>query len=155
MTTSLLPPRERLARRWLAAVLVLLLLAPLVALAQQSSTYTPKPGSRERKAILDALRPPVQKALKQKVIFEVQRLKVQNGWAFVMGVPRQPNGKPVDYRKTAYQAAIKEGMFDGSVLALLRKRSNQWRVVTYALGPTDYPADGWDKEFKAPRAIFR
>ena len=160
MRNSPLPPCERFARPRLAVffALLLLLLAPLatvLAQQQQRKPYTPRPGSRERTAILDALRPPVQKALEQKVIFEVARLKVQNGWAFVMGVPRQPNGRPVDYRKTRYQQAIKDGVFDDGVMALLRKRGNRWRVVTYALGSTDYPADAWDEEFKAPAALFR
>jgi hypothetical protein len=44
--------------------------------AAQARPYTPDKGSAERKAITDALRVPVQKKLKQEVIFKVDHLQV-------------------------------------------------------------------------------
>src|SRR5687767_9558593 len=93
--------------------LLLVLLTSLIApslLAQRAAT--PKMGSPERKAIMDALRVPIQKKLKKKVVFKVDHIKVQNGWAFLYGVPQQPNGKAMDYKGTVYEQAIKDGMFD-------------------------------------------
>jgi hypothetical protein len=121
---------------------------------------TPLPGSAERKAILDALRAPVQKTLKQRpVVFKVDHLRVRGEWAFLSAVPEQPNGKAMNYRGTVYQQAIREGAFDNWVCALLRRERRaggrqRWRVVTYVLGATDVAWDGWDRRYHAPRAVF-
>jgi hypothetical protein len=53
--------------------------------AQAGPTYTPKPGSAERKAIVDALRKPVSKKVKTRVIFELGYFQVRDGWAMVSG----------------------------------------------------------------------
>ena len=71
----------------------------------QTAVYTPKPGSPERKQIMDALRAPVEAALKKSVEFKVDHLKVKNGWAFMRGVPKQPGGKKMNYKGTEYQSA--------------------------------------------------
>jgi hypothetical protein len=63
----------------------------------QEQAYTPKMGSTERKAVLGALCSVVQQALKKSVVFKVDYLKVQEGWAFMRGVPRQPSGRPMNY----------------------------------------------------------
>ena len=126
---------------------------PLQAPAQSAAT-TPKAGSAERKAMMDALRVPVQKFLKQRVIFVVNRLNVQRGWGFVIAVPEQPNGKPIDFSHTRYAAAVRAGAFDGQAIGLLKKSGNRWRVVTYNIGATDVVYEDWDRKFGAPRAIF-
>jgi hypothetical protein len=105
--------------------------------------------------MMDALRVPVQKELKQKVVFKVDHLKVQDDWAFMRGVPQQPNGKPVNYKVTPYARDIKEGVFDDWICALLRKQKGKWRVVVHVIGATDVAYDGWDKKYKAPSAIFK
>lgn len=125
----------------------------IVAFAQ-GVPHTPKPGTAERKAIMDALRAPVQKELRKSVVFKADRLKVLNGWAFLFGVPQQPGGKAMDYSDTPYQEAIESDAFDDNISALLRKRGNKWQVVVYVIGATDVPYIGWDEEYKAPSAIF-
>ena len=121
----------------------------------QNAAYTPKPNSIERKQILDALRSEVEAELKESVVFKVDHLKVQNSWAFMRGVPQRPDGKRMDYKGTAYEEAIKEGIFDDWVCALMKKEEGKWRVVSYAIGATDVVYEGWDKEYKAPTEIFR
>jgi hypothetical protein len=121
----------------------------------QSPAYTPAPGSDERKAVMDALRAPVERELKKRVIFKVDHLKLQSGWAFVRGVPEQPGGKAMDYRGTEYQEAIRQGVFDNWFCALLRKQGGKWKVVVYSIGATDVVYEGWDKQYKAPPGIFR
>lgn len=130
---------------------ILLLSAPVAA---QSEPYTPKAGSAERKAIMDSLRVPVQKGLLKPVIFKVDHLKVQDGWAFMRGVPQQPGGKPMNYKGTEYEQAQKDGAFDDGICALLRKQGAKWQVVRFVIGATDVVYIGWDEEFKAPSAIF-
>jgi hypothetical protein len=140
--------------RLLLPVLLLIVSAAGAARAQGGTT-TPAPGSPERKAIADALRAPVERELKQKVIFKIDRLKVQNGWAFLSGVPQRPDGGKVDYSSTPYKEAIKEGAFDDSIVALLRRKAGKWQVVKYVIGATDVPYVTWDKDYKAPSAIFQ
>ena len=120
-----------------------------------AQTYTPKSGSVERKALMDALRVPVEKELGKKVAFKIDHLKVQGDWAFMRGIPQQVNGKAMDYRDSPYQEAIKEGMFDDGICALLKKQDGEWTVVIYQIGATDVPWVGWDEEYKAPAAIFK
>jgi hypothetical protein len=121
----------------------------------QNAVYTPKPGSPERKQMMDALRAPVEKALKKSVEFKVDHLKVKSGWAFMRGVPQQPGGKKMNYRGTEYQSAIEDGVFDDWICALLKKENDKWKVVRYVIGATDVVFDGWDKEFGIGSEIFR
>ena len=138
----------------LRLVLALGLLSLAGTARAQSQPYTPQTGGIERKAIMDALRKPVQRELAQDIIFRVNWLKAQNGWAFLRGTPEQPGGRPVNYHGTRYQEAIQNGMFGGDIVALLHKTGGRWRVVTYDLGPTDVPYEDWDTRYHAPHAIF-
>ena len=137
-----------------ASLFILITLPVAPALSAQTRPYTPEKGSAERKAITDALRVPVEKKLKQEVIFKIDHLKAQNNWAFLMGTPRRPDGGQIDYRNTAYAEAQKAGAFDDGVMALLHKVGGQWRVVQYVIGATDMAYLGWDRRFHAPAAIF-
>jgi hypothetical protein len=104
---------------------------------------------------MDAMRVPIRKVLKKDVIFKIDELKVMNGWAFVRGVPKNPDGSAMDYSGTVYQASKNEGAFDDWFCALLRKRGDRWQVIKYSIGATDVVYDGWDQEFHAPSAIFK
>ena len=121
----------------------------------QNAVYTPKPGSPERKQIMDALRAPVEAALKKSVEFKVDHLKVKSGWAFMRGVPKQPGGKKMNYKGTEYQSAIDDGVFDDWICALLKKEKDKWKVVRYVIGATDVVYEGWDKEFDIGSEIFQ
>lgn len=114
----------------------------------------PEEGSAERKAILDALRKPVEKELKQKIKFVIETLRVQGSWSFVGGVPQGENGSWPDYRATRYQEAIDYEMFDNNIFALLKNTEGEWKVVTYSIGCTDVCYAGWWGDYKTPRAIF-
>jgi hypothetical protein len=122
--------------------------APIAAL------HHPKAGSAERKAILDALRVPVEKELGQAVVFKVSTFSAMGSWAFLYGRPLQPSGKAVDYTHTPYIEAIAGGAFDDGVSALLKLEGGRWRVVTYNIGATDVAWYDWDKRYGAPKAIF-
>lgn len=115
---------------------------------------TPAKDSAERKAILNALRVPIEKELKQKIQFSVQTIKVQGIWAFVYGEPQNSSGGAPNYKITKYKDEVREGFFDNNFQALLKKTGGKWRVVTYAIGCTDVCWLGWDEEFKTPKAIF-
>jgi hypothetical protein len=133
----------------------LVVIAAAAGAASAQEARTPAPGSAERRGIADALRAPVEKELKQRVVFKIDHLKVSGEWAFLRGVPQRPNGGKVDYGITRYRQAIEDGVFDDWICALLRKRAGKWQVVKYVIGATDVAYEGWDEEYKAPPAIFR
>ena len=118
------------------------------------SAYTPSKDSPERKAILNALRIPVEKELKQKIVFSVEHFKISDRWAFVSGSPQSASGGKPNYKGTPYQKAIAADMFDNNFFALLKKTGGHWRVVTRAIGCTDVCYATWWKDFKAPKSIF-
>jgi hypothetical protein len=122
------------------------------ASAQAQTPYTPEKNSPERKAMLDALRIPVERDLKQKIVFVTEDFKVQGTWAFVSGRPTKPNGEQPNLKGTAWEEA--QDAFDDNFFGLLRKRNGKWRVVAYALGCTDVCYLDWWKRHKAPKAIF-
>jgi len=139
-------------KKSLLTALFILGLTAVSSFAQ--SVHTPEKGSAERKAILDALRVPVEKELKQKIVFNVEHFNVSGNWAFISGDPQNESGGRPNYRNTPYWEAVKEGMFDNNFFALLKKTAGKWKVVTRALGCTDVCYATWWKDHKAPKAIF-
>lgn len=134
---------------------ILSLGAAAVLASAQAKPYTPKAGSKERQAIMDAVRPIAERETRTKVKFKVSNLKVQRGWAFMYAYPLQMNGKPVDWRRTKYREPLDEGMFDGGLGFLLRQRNGRWRIVKYVVGPTDVAWADWDKQYGCPPGILR
>ncbi len=135
--------------------IALFLLGLFLAVSSSAqSAYTPAKGSAERKAILDALRAPVERDLGQKVTFVTKNFKVQGAWAFVGADPFTPSGGEIDYSKTKYAEAVADGIFDSNVFVLLRKRSGKWRITKYQIGCTDVCYSDWWKTYRAPKAIF-
>lgn len=67
-----------------------------------------------------------------------------------------------DYRGSAYEEALHDGLFDGpEVTAILERHGTTWSVVrtgegeaareAYVVGPTDVAWATWDKDFGVPR----
>jgi len=136
------------------SMFAILLLLASAALAAGQTVHTPEKGSPERKAILDALRIPVERELKQKIVFAAEHFNVSGNWAFLGGQPQSPDGGQPNYRGTPYEHAKDEGMFDNNFFAILRKTGTKWKVVTYAIGCTDVCYADWWRRYKAPKAIF-
>jgi hypothetical protein len=116
--------------------------------------HSPAQGGAERKAILDSLRPPIEADVGQSVVFKVNRIRVQDGWAFVNAQPLRPSGATVDYSKTRYRAQIEAGAFDDAVSALLHHQNGAWKVVVFDIGATDVVWDPWPAQYGAPKGIF-
>lgn len=111
--------------------------------------------SADRKSILAALRQKLEKPLKLQPKLVVSKLTLKNGFAFFAGNVKNSTGGTIDFTKTAYRDAVREGAFDGdATTALLKKRGGTWRVLAYAVGATDVPFGCWWKEFNAPKDIF-
>ncbi len=121
------------------------------------SAHTPAVGSEERKAVMDAIRGPAEKDLKQKIIFKVDRLRVAGDWAYARVSPTRPDGSELNYSKTRYQEEIDLGLFDPQGEALLFKESNgNWRVIEWAYGSTDVQSAGWsDKHDGIPKSLLQ
>ena len=105
-----------------------------------SATAAPAPGSAQRRAILDALRPAIERQLGPDVEFVVRQMRVAGGWAFVMADPQRRGGRPIDGRRYFANFEDMDGL---TVTALLRFRRG-WTLVDYAIGATDawYCDDG-------------
>jgi hypothetical protein len=130
-----------------------LLLVTAFSLYAQSP-HTPEKGSAERKVILDALRIPIERDLKQKIVFVTDNFNVSGNWAFVGGTPQSANGGSPDYGRTQYADAKESGAFDNNFFALLKKTAGKWKVVTYAIGCTDVCYADWWSRHRAPKAVF-
>jgi hypothetical protein len=133
------------------AVLLLSLALPASA---QERPLEPERGSAVRRGIVDALRTPVQSRLRKPVLFEIDHIRVQDGWAFVMARPRQPDGSAFDWRGTPLAGCRHDGLCDDGVAALLQRAGDGWRVVDVSIGATDVPWEDWDRKWGAPRAVF-
>ena len=136
----------------LGAAVLVASAGPLRA-APSSAIYEPKPGSAERRAIFSALRVPVGKQVRRRVIFQGPLKASRSGWAFFSGVVRLDDGKGVG-RSISTQGS------GGSLVALLRKSSGKssgrWRVMSWGFGGgTDAMDEAMRKHPQAPRALFR
>ena len=129
-----------------------LLLSGAYAGAQQVTM--PKPGDPLRKTLFNAMRPTFERELKQKVIFQVDQIRVYQGWAFLSGEPRRPDQGPLVYKRTAYGDAVRADLFSYDYNALLHKSGGRWKLVTYSIGATDVVYADWWKRFHAPKAVM-
>jgi hypothetical protein len=135
--------------------------APLIVLTALSSAaaaarcpYTPAIGSAERKAIMDAIRGPVEAELKQNVRFVAKQFTVCGNWAFLEAEPEQADGRAIDWSVTDYAGTAREGICGGYVHALLVRDAGHWRVREKIVCASDVPYVEWPREFGAPAALF-
>ena len=122
--------------------------------AAYAAPYTPSPGTSTRRAIMNALRVPVQRSLNQRVVFLVRHLRVNGSWAFMVGDPREPDGDRIDYTNTHFADEVYNGEFGCGIYALLHREYGRWRVTRYYIGPTEPVYTNWIGRFGAPRNIF-
>lgn len=108
--------------------------APAPTSAQGVNAVSVAPGSVQRRAILDAIRPAVEAQLGPDVEFVVHDLRILRGWAFVAATPQRRGGRPIngyDYFPDF------DDMGGLEVQAVLRLRGGRWTVVQQAIGATD------------------
>ena len=97
------------------------------------ATAAPAAGSAQRRAILEALRPAIERRLGPNVEFVVTRIRVANGWAFVMANPQRRGGRPIDGRR--YFENFEE--MDGLTVTAILRFQRGWILVDQAIGATD------------------
>lgn len=115
-----------------AAFLAATSMAFAAPLAHAQALHSPAPGSSERRAILDAVRPVVVAQVGPPVEFVVNDIRVVGRYAFVVVEPQRPGGGRIDY------SHLDDGLMDGlRTEAILVNRSGRWLVAHHATGATD------------------
>jgi hypothetical protein len=132
--------------------ILMILIASFAIATSAQAVYTPKADSAERKAILAALRVPVEKDFKQKIVFVIGDFNSNGSWAYIGGSPQVPGGGNPSLAGTQFEEY--GDAYDHNFFGLLRKTGGKWRVVTYAIGCTDVCWLDWATTHKAPKAIF-
>ena len=104
----------------------------------------------ERRTILDSVRGTVERALGPPIEFRVTTLRVCGGWAFMITEPQRPGGGPIQWNRT-----VCRGDTSHLVGALSqRDATGAWRLVEYALCPSDVAWADWPKKYGIPEQIL-
>jgi hypothetical protein len=130
----------------LTAFAALAMMAGSASAAQVGPNATASPGSEQRKAILDALRPSVEAELGGDIEFVPSCIQVLAGWAFVSAEPQRKGGRAIP-RTILPDWENRDGL---TVTALFHFRHGRWALIERAIGATDAWYDG-----RAPAALFR
>lgn len=96
-------------------------------------TRQPERGTAQRAAIMDALRPAIERELGGPIEFVVQRAAVQDGWALVIAEPQRPGGGAIT-PPSGFDTEFRDGL---TVNGILRFTGRGWTLVDHAIGPTD------------------
>lgn len=115
----------------------------------------PEKGTRLRAELMNTARPTFEREIGGSVVFSTKRLAVYGDWAFADVHPLRANGAEIDWSRTKFAAAQKQGMFEADTSFFLLKRvGGKWTVAEAAIGPTDVAWDGWRQQYKLPSALF-
>jgi hypothetical protein len=111
----------------------------------------------EQNAMTSALAPRVEAEIGQPVSFTVTTMRVENDWGWLVAQPWTPDGAQIDWSQTRYAERAREGMLDGggTTYALLKRENGQWRVVDFAVGPTDVAWADWAERHGAPASVMQ
>lgn len=120
-------------RRFRQAIIGAALVVATVSAPAQ--VHTPRPGTAERRAILDALRPSIEARLGPNVEFVVKDLRVYRGWAFVLAHPQRKGGHQIDGARFLGRDWYDFGGIETT--AMLRFQNGRWNLVESAIGATD------------------
>lgn len=120
-------------QNFLAAAAMLALSATAALAAAFSS---PGAGTAERKAILDALRPAVERELGVRPVeFVVEEIRVGSGWAFVRANPQRTGGGAIRNPDKNMDGVHTE--------AILQRQGRRWVIREFGVGSTDVWFLGW------------
>lgn len=102
---------------------------PVPPTVSQAEVVTPTPGSPERKAILDALRPSFEKLFGPPIEFDVHEMKVAAGFAWVAVHPQRPGGREISQKDwDAGVGPCQQLIVDGTAQFWMRMRDGAWTV---------------------------
>ena len=115
------------------------------SLPASAAPRTPKAGSSERKALMNALRPKLG-ATKGKALITPSHIKVERGWAYIEGGWAYANG-----------VLLEEQFQDGpgtNFSALLHFEKGKWRVKRFVYAGDVQAPEAMQEFPRAPRSIF-
>ncbi len=102
---------------------------PVPPKISRKDVITPAPGSPERKAIMDGVRPAFEQLFGAPVEFQVRALHVADGFAWATLHPQRPGGKAISEQD--WNAAVGEceqNRETASAQLWLRQRNSQWTI---------------------------
>lgn len=82
--------------------------------------------------------------------------RTEGDWGWIVAQPWTPEGAAIDWSQTRYAERAAQGVLDGqgTTYVLLKRENSAWRVVEFAVGPTDVAWEGWGREHGAPASLF-
>lgn len=130
--------------------------APEEAAGNAGSNGQAEAPDPERDAMLTVLAPAVSAEIGAPVTFTVETKRRHGDWGWIVAQPWTPDGAQIDWSSTAYAERAREGVLDGggTTYALLRRENGQWRVVDFAVGPTDVAYADWPQRYGAPAPLM-
>jgi hypothetical protein len=141
---------HRACSRAARAAAVFSIVTVLAAQGANAQTGCQAVSGETRVAMMDVMRGPVSSDLRTSVQFVVERARMCGAWAFVLATPQRPGGGEVRWAGTPCQ-----GDTSHLVGALLRQQAGVWRLVDYALCPSDVAWADWPRKYKAPEQLFQ
>jgi len=117
---------------------VVVLFMSIIPLSAEYSE--PARGSKDRIAMLDAVRAHAEEHLGDPVEFIVYELRVAGRFGFASLQAQRPGGGTIDLNATPgfQNGTLEPDFMDGtSMQALMRRSGETWVAVHWAIGPTD------------------
>lgn len=125
--------------RFVLALAAAAVMLPSLASAQRvGPSAAASVGSAQRRAILNALRPAVERELRGPVEFVINCIQVQGGMALVNANPQRPGGGRINPNILG-DPEFRDGL---TVTAVMRFRGGRWSRVDHAIGATDVWYEG-------------
>lgn len=125
------------------------------SVSTQATIRTAPAGSAERKQIMDAIRPHIEKDFGKPVEFVVRGLNISGGYAVALLDAQRPGGRRIDISRTPLAAAQRRAGSDDPMIdcchaeAILRLVKGRWQVVEAAAGSTDVWYEPWCRRLRA------
>jgi hypothetical protein len=133
---------------------VLLLMSLPQAAAADAKFAQPAVGTRTRRAILDAIRPKVERAYQQKVKFSVRALETDGTLALAFLEPMTVDNIFIGELKTTNSQGQPVHL-DGWVFAIVEHKGDAWRVLELDILSETEGLDSWPSRYPAiPKVVF-
>jgi hypothetical protein len=104
-----------------------------------------------------ALTPVVGESIGHPVSLQVETFNTEGDWGWIIAQPWTPEGTQIDWSQTRYAERAAQGVLDGggTTYALLKRENGRWRVVDFAVGPTDVAWADWPERHGAPASLMQ
>lgn len=121
---------------------------------QVAELMTPARNTRLRKDLLNVAREPVEADLGRDIVFVVSVLRTDGHWAYLQGVPHNPDGSRINWATTRFAREMQQGVMSDVAMVLMRKLDGRWGVLDYIFGPTDVYWLNWANAYELDEALF-